>query len=80
MTTISLKVPESLAREVALEARRRGVSKSAWVREALERAAKEGRRKKKLSCLELAGDLVGSLRGGPSDLSSNPKYMEDFGK
>jgi hypothetical protein len=31
------------------------------------------------SCLERAGDLVGSVEG-PGDLSTNPKYMEDFGK
>ncbi|HEY9629418.1 MAG TPA: DUF2281 domain-containing protein [Coleofasciculaceae cyanobacterium] len=33
-----------------------------------------------MSALELAGDLVGSLQGGPSDLSTNQKYMEGFGE
>ncbi len=31
------------------------------------------------SALELAGDLVGSVEG-PGDLSTNPKYMEGFGR
>lgn len=31
------------------------------------------------SVLELAQDLCGSVEG-PSDLSTNPKYMEDYGK
>jgi hypothetical protein len=33
-----------------------------------------------MSVLEAAGDLIGSLQGGPPDLSYNPKYMEGFGQ
>jgi hypothetical protein len=32
------------------------------------------------SALEIAGDLVGCLEGGPSDLSVNKKYLEGFGQ
>jgi hypothetical protein len=32
------------------------------------------------SALEVAGDLVGCLEGGPSDLSINKKYLEGFGQ
>ena len=35
---------------------------------------------KPISVLELAGDLIGSLQGGPPDLSTNKKYMEGFGE
>jgi hypothetical protein len=31
------------------------------------------------SFLEAAGDLVGSVEG-PSDLSTNPKYMKEYGR
>ena len=31
------------------------------------------------SALELAGDLVGCVEG-PGDLTTNPKYMEDYGR
>jgi hypothetical protein len=31
------------------------------------------------SVLDLAQDLVGCVRG-PGDLSTNPRYMRDFGK
>ncbi len=31
------------------------------------------------SVLELTADLCGSVEG-PGDLSTNPKYMEDYGK
>lgn len=32
------------------------------------------------SALDIAGDLVGCLEGGPSDLSTNKKYLEGFGQ
>lgn len=31
------------------------------------------------SALEFAGNLVGCLEGGPSDLSTNKEYLEGFG-
>jgi hypothetical protein len=49
------------------------------VRDALEQMFNGTRRSKPISALELAGDLVGSCEG-PGDLSTNPKYMEGFGK
>ncbi len=33
-----------------------------------------------VSALEAAGDLVGCIEGGPSDLSTNKVYMEGFGE
>ena len=79
MTTISLKVPESLAREVAQEARRRGVTKSELIRSAVEQAVSVGRARRKPTCLELAREFCGCVKGGPPDLSTNPKYMEGYG-
>lgn len=38
------------------------------------------RRPRPGSALERAGDLVGIIKNGSSDLSSNPKYMEGFGE
>lgn len=32
------------------------------------------------SFLDVAGDVVGSLDGGPEDLSSNPAHMADLGR
>lgn len=32
------------------------------------------------SAAEIAKKWIGICDGGPSDLSTNPKYMEDFGK
>lgn len=33
-----------------------------------------------ISALEMAGDLVGCVKGGASDLSTNKRYMEGFGE
>src|SRR5438477_3001947 len=76
MTTISLKIPESLLREIEDEAAARGVPKSAVIRDSLERTLRIGRRvKKKVSCLDLMGDWVGHFHG-PPDLSTNKKYLK----
>lgn len=80
MTMISLKLPEPLARELELEARRRGVTKSALIRGAVERDLKGARTSKKPTCLDLAREFCGCVKGGPPDLSSNAKYMEGYGK
>jgi len=75
MTTISLKLPEMLLRELEQEAATRGVPKSAIIRAYIERALRKGGRpRQKVSCLELMGDLVGSFRG-PRDLSTNRRYL-----
>ncbi|MBR8836663.1 MAG: DUF2281 domain-containing protein [Stigonema ocellatum SAG 48.90 = DSM 106950] len=40
---------------------------------------KASQTKQVVSALEAAGDLVGCLDGGPSDLSTNKRYLEGFG-
>ena len=76
MTTVSLKMPEALLREIEQEAAARGVPKSAVIRESLERTLRRGRRvKTKVSCLDLVRDLAGHF-AGPRDLSTNKKYLK----
>src|SRR5437867_6379823 len=79
MKTISLKLPAPLANWLAKRANELGRSRSDLVRQALEeqRQGKNGRGEK--SCAELMAEFGGSFRG-PRDLSTNPKYMRDFGK
>ena len=79
MKTISLKLSESLDKQICWEARRRGTTKSKVVRSAIESFIKQRHAKVKGSWLELAGDLIGSVEG-PPDLSTNKKYMEGFGQ
>ena len=76
MTTISLKLPEPVLRDVEEEARRRGVSKSAVIRECLETTLRRQRAKRRVTCLDLVADLVGS-QPGPRDASTNPRYLEE---
>jgi hypothetical protein len=76
MTTISLKLPEALLREIEQEAATRGVPKSAVIRDSLEHTLRKGRKaKKKVSCLDLMGGWVGHFHG-PPDLSTNKKYLK----
>jgi len=67
MRTISFKISESLHRDLDRLASRRHTTRSAVLREAI--SVLSGRRKR--SAAELAGELVGSLRGS-SDLSASP--------
>ena len=80
MKVLSLKVPESLDRKLAAVVRRRGARKSAVVRQALERYLDESHEVRRGSFLDLAGDLVGCVKGALPDLSSNPRHLADFGK
>jgi len=80
MTTMTLKLPEALNRQIEFVAKKRGRSKSHIVREALEQTLGEIRKgDENISCYDLVADLVGK-GSGPRDLSTNPKYMEGFGR
>ena len=73
MTTISLKLPDALLREITREAEAQHVGKSAVIRDCIERALR-GQKKKSVSCLDLMGAAVGSF-SGPRDLSSNRLHL-----
>ncbi len=81
MTTLTVKIPEALERSIAMAARRERVTKSELVRRAMAKyVAQSGKDRKYRSALDLAGGLIGSVRGGPTDLATNAKYMNDYGK
>jgi hypothetical protein len=80
MRTISLKLPDALLVELESEAKARRITKSALVRESLERALRQQRSEGAVSCYDLARDLAGTVRGLPKDLAENPKYMKGFGE
>jgi hypothetical protein len=77
MELISVKLPPALRAKVAAEARRRNVSQSTIVRESLERVLTGPTSRGEASCVDLAGSLVGSLRSGRRDLSTNKKMLAD---
>ncbi len=78
--TISLKLPVGLHLKLERAAKQRKQSKSDVVRTALEQYLNGAPgTQKPMSALALAGDLVGCAEG-PGDLSTNPRYLEGYGK
>lgn len=78
MKTLTVRLPEALAAEIATESRRRGVSKSDVVRERLERATGGAELP---SVLNDIADLIGSVDDDlPADLSARKKhYLRTLG-
>jgi hypothetical protein len=76
---LTIELPVKLDARLTQEARRRRKSKSALVKEALDAFLRNGRELPTKSFYELTADLCGSL-DAPSAPSTNPKYMEEFGK
>ena len=79
MKTISLKLPAPLANWLARRANELGRSRSDLVRQALEEQRQGKNSTGEKSCAELMVEFGGFFRG-PRELSTNPKYMRDFGK
>jgi Ribbon-helix-helix protein, copG family len=67
MIALTVRLPESLVTEIEAEARGRGCSKSAIVRERLLRASTPR------PILGSISDLIGSIDGLPADLSQQKK-------
>jgi predicted DNA-binding protein len=80
MTTITCKIPDELNAQLEAEASRKLLPKSALVREALERSFKHRRMASQQTAFDRVKDLCGIIKDGPKDISTNPKYMNDFGK
>lgn len=76
MESMSIKLPRALSAKVSRLAKRRNVSRTEIVRDALEvYAASEG-----AAPGSAVSDLKGCLKGLPRDLSTNPRYLEGYGK
>jgi hypothetical protein len=79
MKTVSLELTESLDEQLTAIAAKRGASKTAVVREALEAYIRNEKKPLPRSCLELAKDLVGCVEG-PPHLSFDKRRMKSFGR
>lgn len=79
MKTLSLKLPDELARALEDRARSQGTTKSEILREALAGYFARNPLPRNGSFLALAGDLVGCLEG-PGDLSHNKEYLKGYGR
>lgn len=81
MNTLTVKLSESLDEDLARFSERENLTKSELVRRALvSYLAQRERRPAFVSALQEAGDLAGCFSGGPADLASNPRHMDEFGK
>jgi hypothetical protein len=76
--TLSVKLSLDVENALAAAARRRGVSRSFLVREALIAYLDRDHERNPKRFGELAADLIGCCPG-PEDLSTNPEHMEGFG-
>jgi hypothetical protein len=76
MTTLICSIPEKLDARLGRLAQEAKVPKSKFVRKALERAVRKPRANG--AAFKLVSDLCGCLNG-PSDLATNPKYLEGMG-
>jgi Arc/MetJ-type ribon-helix-helix transcriptional regulator len=77
MKTLTVRLPEPLVADIEEESRGRKISKSDVVRERLERAPRKRRRTTSLNAIT---DLIGSVDGLPTDLTSRKKeYLQSAG-
>lgn len=72
MTTILLKVPDTLDSRLAEEVKRRRTSKSAVIRYCVKKVLLAPRKDRVAYCLDLASDLAGCL-DGPRNITTNPQ-------
>jgi len=81
MNTLTIKILPELEQDLARLSAREHLSKSELVRRAIAAYIhQKNTGAPALSALDKAGDLVGCFNTGPADLSSNPRYLDDFGK
>jgi hypothetical protein len=83
MSVLTCKLPRALNGRLADLARRRGVSKSVLVREAIEaRLAEEaaGSSRPPANLIEALGDSVGSIASGRRDLARNKRHLRGYGR
>jgi hypothetical protein len=62
------------------EASRAMLPKSVLVREALNRSLNRPRQRARRTAFDRVKNLCGIIKDGPADMSTNPKYMDGFGK
>ncbi len=79
MKTISIKLPDDLLAKMQCAAMKRGETKSAVLREALEEFLSNQKNQNMGSCLDYARDLAGCVQG-PPDLSTNAAHLDCYGE
>lgn len=78
--TLSIRISKSERAALRAAARREKISQGQIVRKALHAYGIKPKEKTPVSAYDLVKDLIGKNKGGPGDLSTNPKYLEGFGR
>ena len=76
MNAVSVKLPSELFLKLANEARRRNIDRSTLIREILDRTLRDAPAGDAPTCADLAGDLVGRVASGRTDLATNRELLE----
>jgi hypothetical protein len=79
MENITVKLPDSLIAMLNAAAKKRGESRSAIIRSAIENFVVGESKTQTGSCLDFSADLAGCVEG-PPDLSHNRKHMRRYGE
>ncbi len=81
MNTLTIKIPETLHAQLERLAKHQHQNKSEVVRQAISSFIQAHHKQVgQEDALADIADLVGCFSGGPSDLSSNPVHLAEFGK
>ena len=74
-------MPDELAVRIENHAEKLGISKSAFIRESIEKEFQNGTSvEEEPSFYDLVKDDLGCFDSGVTDLATNPKYMEGYGE
>ncbi len=79
MDTLTLKIPSVIKEKLKAYSRRKGLSKSEIVRNALVEYLEKDELSNKGTFYDLAQDLAGSVKEA-SDLSTNKKHLSSYGQ
>ena len=77
---LSIRIRPTLERRLKERAKLTGKNESSIAREALEKYLSEPCPDATAYDLALELGLIGSVKGTPKDLSTNPEHFRDFGK
>jgi predicted transcriptional regulator len=77
---LSIRLSQALEKQLKALVRKTHRTESQLVREAIEDYCRNHAKQPTAYDVFKAAGLIGTARGLPSDLSTNPKYMEGFGR
>jgi hypothetical protein len=78
--TLSLRLSKTERRALRDRARREGVSQATLVRRALRAYGVTPEAEPHRSGYDVIKHLIGTLEGGPIDLSNNSEHLDDYGQ